>query len=137
MTSERRIKDNMMIGEMVLAICNGHPESINVCYLLLTNGRVIDPDDVGGGLSSVMMFDELGIYGERIAMFYNDVCDNHIGKMIAMFRAHQRGYAGVNTQTLNHSIDNLGAGINLDVVISAVTTWLPNFNLEAATLKRA
>jgi hypothetical protein len=78
------------------------------------------------------MLDTLGIYEHRIWGLYKDVCDCHLGKMIAVLRANQLGQlAGVNAHALNHAIDNYGDGIDLNAVVEAVKSRLPNFNPEA------
>jgi hypothetical protein len=128
-----RIKLDMTVQEIIIKMCGGNPGALTVCMELLTKGRQVDPDALSGGLSSLLILDELGIYEERIYMLWNDVCGRHIGKTIAVLRAYQLNQlTGVDTKTLNHAIDNRGAGINLDTVVEAVKNHLPRFNPEAA-----
>ncbi len=126
--AKERIKLEMTIQELIFAMSGGNPGAITVCLGLLENGEKIDPDAFPGGLSSILALDTLGIYDSRIWMLYKDVCGEHLGKMIAVLRAHQLGQlAGVTVDVLNHAIDNRGDGIDIDEVVTAVTNRLTNF----------
>lgn len=130
--ANERIRLEMSVLDVPKAMGGGNPGALTVCMQLLRNGERVDPDAFGGGLSSILMLDTLKIYESRIWMLYKDVCGQHLGKMIAVLRAHQLGkLAGVDTKTLNHAIDHYGDGIDLDAVVKAVQSRLPNFNLEA------
>lgn len=131
MASER-IKLDMSIEDVIMAMGGGNPGALTACMELLSRGEEMDPDAFCGGLNNLLMLDMLGIYEERIYMLWNDVCKRDVGSMIAVLRAHQLDQlAGVDTETLNHAIDNRGAGIDLDAVVEAVKSRLPNFNPEA------
>lgn len=133
--ANERIKLEMTVQDMLLAMSGGNPGALTVCMELLKNGEKIDPDEFfKGGFASILDLDTLGIYEHRIWKLYKDVCGGHLGKMVAVLRANQLGQlAGVNAQALNHAIDNSGAGIDLDAVVEAVKSRLPNFNHEAVT----
>lgn len=131
MASER-IKLDMSIEDVIVAMSGGNAGSLTACMELLSWGEEMDPDSFCGGLNNLLMLDMLGIYEERIYMLWNDVCERDVGKTIAVLRAHQLGQiAGVDTETLNHAIDNRGAGIDLEAIMEAVKSRLPNFNPEA------
>lgn len=130
---KERIKLSMQFLDAILTMGGGNPGAIEVCTELVTKGPSVDPDALPGGLFNLMMLDNLGIYEKRIYKLWSDVCGRNIGKMIAVLRAYQLGHcAGVNLNTLNHAIDNHGAGIDLDAVVDAVKKRLPKFNPEAA-----
>ena len=130
--ANERIKLDMTVQDMLFAMGGGNPGALTVCIQLLKDGEKIDPDAFIGGFASILDLDTLGIYEHRIWGLYKDVCGCHLGKMIAVLRANQLGQlAGVNAQALNHAIDNRGAGIDLDAVVEAVKSRLPNFNPEA------
>ncbi|MFA5942192.1 MAG: hypothetical protein WC798_00755 [Candidatus Paceibacterota bacterium] len=130
--ANERIRLEMTVQEMLMAMGGGNPGALTVCMELLKKGEKIDPDAFNGGFASLLDLDTLGIYEHRIWGLYKDVCGCHVGKTIAVLRAHQLGQlAGVDTKTLNHAIDNRGAGIDLDAVVEAVKSRLPNFNPEA------
>lgn len=127
-----RIELNMSGRDIVWAMSHGNPGAMAACSELLDKGDQVDPNSFSGGLSSLLILDTLGIYEERIFKLWDGVCGKHIGKMIAVLRAYQLGQlAGVDMETLNHAIDNRGAGIDLDAVVKAVQEQLPWFNLEA------
>lgn len=127
-----RIKLEMSVRDIIIAMCGGNPGAITACAELLQKSEKIDPDDaLGSGFSSFLALDALGIYNERIYMLWSDVCKRDVAKTIAVLRAYQLGQlAGVDAKTLNHAIDNRGAGIDLDAVMKAVKGRLPDFNLE-------
>ena len=127
--ANERINLDMSVRDMIKAMSGDSAGASMVCWIILLKGGKVDPDSTGG-LSILIMLDALHIYEERIYMLWRDVCGQHIGKTIAVLRAHQLGLAGVNTKTLNHAIDNRGADIDLDAVMKAVKNHLPNFNPE-------
>jgi hypothetical protein len=126
-----RLKLGMTVQDMVRVMSGGHRGATIVCMRLLQHGERVDPDTFHGGVASILDLDTLGIYEARIWTFYKDVCDRHLGRMIAVLRAHALGQlAGVSAQTLNHAVDNRGQRLDLDAVIGAVKSRLPNFQLD-------
>lgn len=133
--ANERIRADMSVQDIVMAMSGGNLSAIITCMELLSTNKKVDPDAFDSGLFSILMLDTLGIYEERIYMLWNDVCKRDVSKMIAVIRAHQLGQlAGVDSMTLNHAIDNRGAGIDLDAVVEAVKSRLPNFNPEAVAV---
>lgn len=127
--ANERIKLDMTLEEMLYAMSGGNTGALNVCVQLLRNGAKIDPDAADGGFDTICYLDLLGIYEDRIWNLYKYVCGGHLDKMMALLRASQLGgLAGVNTQMLNHAIDNHDQKIDLDAVMETVKKRLPNFN---------
>ena len=132
MANERIRLNKMSYLDVIMAMGGGNPGALTACKELLLKGEKVDPDAFFGGLNSLLMLDTLGIYEERIYMLWSDVCKRDVGKTIAVLRAYQLGHlTGVDKKALNHAIDNRGAGIDLDAVVEAVKSHLPNFNPEA------
>jgi hypothetical protein len=130
--ANERINLSMSLKDVVLAMGGGNPGALTACMQLVRYGEVVDPDAFGGGLSSLLLMDTLGIYEERIYMLWNDVCNRDIGKMVAVLRANQLGQlAGVDKKAITHAIDNRGDGIDIDAVVEAVKNRLPRFAPEA------
>jgi hypothetical protein len=130
--ANERINLSMSLKDVVLAMGGGNPGALTACMQLVRYGEVVDPDAFGGGLSSLLLLDTLGIYEERIYMLWNDVCNRDIGKMVAVLRANQLGQlAGVDKKAITHAIDNRGDGIDIDAVVEAVKNRLPRFAPEA------
>jgi len=127
--ANERIRLGMSVSDVIRMMGGKNPGALTVCMELLSKGEKVDPDAFGGGFRSLLMLDTLGIYEERIYMLWSDVCKCDVGKMIAVLRAYQLGQ--LTGKVLNHAIDNRGAGIDLDAVVEAVKSRLPNFNPEA------
>ena len=124
-----RIKAEMNMQDMFLALCEGNPGALRVCMELFKGAEQIDPGSFHAGFASLLMLDTLKIYGPRIWMLYKDVCGENLVKMVALLRAYQLGQlAGVTENALNHAIDNRGAGLNIDLALKAVKEKMPNFN---------
>lgn len=118
--------------EILCAMSGGYPGALKICMELLENGGKVDPDNVlGGGVAALHTLDAVGIYEDRICALY-ECCGNHLGKMIAVLRAYQLGrLAGVNAEILHYAISNNKKLPNLDLVVQAVKSRLPNFNPDA------
>lgn len=119
----------MTTKQIVVALGGGNPGGLRVCMDLLINTPQIDPENLFGGLGTLLNMDTQEIYEHRIWMLYKDVCGQHIGKMIAVIRACQLGI--INQQTLNEAIDNRGLGLDVDDIVAKVKTQLKNFNVDA------
>ncbi len=127
-----RLTLEMSALEMINALWNGNPGAAAACTDLVMFGPTIDPDSVLGGLAPLFHCDQLGIYGERLYMLWNDVCERSAVDMLALFRAYQLGaLAGVTEAALNHAIDNRGEGIDVKAALAAVMAQLPQFNRAA------
>ena len=120
-----------MTGLEVLMAMSGTPETgynpgaLRVCKDLLQLGDDIDPDNAFGGLGALLNLDSLGIYAERVWMFYKDVCREDYATMLAVARAAQLGI--LDAHKLDHAIDNRGAGIDVPAILAAVKERLPAF----------
>ena len=130
--AKERISLEMSVRDIIIVMGGENPGALTACMTLMRHGAKVDPDNFLGGLGFLLLLDSLNIWEERIYMLWDNVCGRHTGKMIATLRAYQLGQlAGVSEQALNHAIDNRGDGINLDDVVIAVKSKLPNFNPEA------
>lgn len=121
-----RIKLEMSIQHVVIAMSEGNPGALSACMELMQKGTEIDPESFAGGLGSIRHLDTLEIYGPRIYMLWSDVCGRDVAKMIGVLRAYQLGQ--LSTAKMNHAIDNRGDGIDLDAIMTAVMDRLPKFN---------
>jgi hypothetical protein len=97
-----RINSEMRVKDAIVEIVDGNPGALTACVDILNNGDS----------NYLLYLDELGIYGARIYMLWSDVCDRDALKTIAVLCAHQLEIAGLDTQTLNHAIENHGEGID-------------------------
>lgn len=97
-----RISIEMTVTDAIIEICDGNPGAVKACLNILDNGES----------SCLLYLDELGIYGDRIYKLWSSCCDSDPLKTIALLCAHQNEIAGIDTQTLNHAIDNRGEGID-------------------------
>ena len=124
-----RIKNlNMSPVDIIVTLCDGNPGAITACLEILKHTEEVDPYNVGGGIMSLLWLDTFKLYGPRIYMLWNDVCNRDVGAMLAVMRAYQLGQLeGVTMEVINHAIENRGAGIDVDKVIAAVQVKLPKF----------
>ena len=97
-----RINSDMQVKDAIVEIVDGNPGALTACVDILNHGDS----------NYLLYLDELGIYGGRIYMLWSDVCGRDALKTIAVLCAHQIEIAGLDTQTLNHAIDNRGEGID-------------------------
>jgi hypothetical protein len=128
--AEERLKLGMSVLDAFYAMTEGNPGALMVCVNIEKHASAIDPDNAFGWLGVIMHLDTSGIYGPRIWMLYKNVCDEHLGKMIALLRANQLGL--LSTEDLNHAIDDYGDSIDAEALVAAVQERLPNFCLEPA-----
>jgi hypothetical protein len=120
------LKDTMI--DVITKMSGGNPGALTVCMKILERGAQIDPDDAMGGLGALLSLDTCGIYESRIWMFYKDVCGEDLAKMLAIERSCQLGF--ISRNTLNHAIDNRGAGIDVDGLVRQVKDRLPAFTID-------
>jgi len=121
-----RINDlSMTTQDVVLTLVEGNPGALRVCLEILADNTT-DLDNSLGGFGVLLSLDTLHIYGSRIWMLYKDVCKQNISNVLAVLRGWQLGH--LTRDVLNHAIDNMGDGIDLNAVMTEVQKELPNFN---------
>ena len=126
---KERITIDMTIMDGIVAMVEGNPGAINACINLMETAEKIDPDAALGQIYPLFSLDSLGIYGSRIYMLWSDVCDRQPQKVLAILRAYQLGQlCGTTEAAIHYAIDNRGAGLDLDAIMTAVQTKLPKFN---------
>jgi hypothetical protein len=125
-----RINDlNMTTFDGIMKMSNGNPGAVRVCAELIKQGDVIDPRSMGG-LGAILMMDSLDIYEDKIWLLYSDVCHQNLSKLVAILRAYQLGQLeGCTEHAIHHAINNNGEGLDIDKIVTAVTTRLPDFRI--------
>ena len=120
------LEDTMQTALMKLS--EGNPGALTALMDVLNNAAQIDPDSVGGGGMVILQLDDLGIYGPRIWMLYEDVCGHSVRRMMGVLRAVQLGIIGA--EVLQKAIDNRGDGLDMVATLEAVKAQLPAFQVE-------
>lgn len=77
--------------DVLIKMSDGNPGAITAMMVMLKEAGEIDPDNILGGLGSVMLLDTWEIYGSSIYVLYNDKCDRDLRKMLVLMRATQLG----------------------------------------------
>lgn len=112
--------------EMAIDLSGGNPGALNVLMQSLGRHEEIDPDDFAGRLGLFLHLDSMGIYDERIWMFFKDLCGEDLSKMAAVARAWQLGI--ISLDLVNQGIDKPWA---FDwTILDQVLERLPNFRLD-------
>lgn len=112
---------------MLMKLAEGNPGALTVLMKILRDGNIIDPQawSGNGGLAAILSLDEYEIYGGRIWCLHKDVCAEDSLKFVAVLRAVQLGI--ITREQLSHAVDNRGAGLDMDAVVTAVQTELKPF----------
>jgi len=106
----------------VIKLSEGNPGAMTACVNLLKETPKHDPQNILGGIGTLLNLDSSNVYGSRIWCLYKDVCGESTEKTIKLLRAKQMGI--VDTEKFNHAIDHRGQGIDLDSVIKEVNKRL-------------
>ncbi len=117
------LTDSVM--DMMLKLSDGNPGAVRVLMEMMEQSEAIDPDSIMQGPLSVLSLDTHSIYGERIWMFYKDVCGESILNLLGVMRAVQLGIS--TDAAMDHAIDNRGAGIDVLGLLGEVQKRLPAF----------
>jgi hypothetical protein len=127
-----RIKGNDSIKDVVVKMSEGNPGALDVIMQMLERGAVIDPDDFMGGLGGVLFLDTLGIYGWKIYVLYNDLCERDLPRMLAVLRSVQLGF--FDGETLKRAVsvqDRSGKSfVPVEDLCQQVKQRLPNFKFN-------
>lgn len=112
--------------EMAMALSGGNPGALSVLMQSIDRHDTIDPDDWAGRVGLMIHLDSMGVYEERIWMFYKDLCSENLSKMAAVARAWQLGI--ISLETLYEGIDKPWS---FDwSILDNVMERLPNFCLD-------
>lgn len=116
----------------IIKMVEGNMGAMNVCMLLIKEGGKIDTQTIMGGFSFILDLDREGIYGTDIYVFWNDICNRELPKMIAVLRAVQLGF--FNGRVLAdacHRQDYSGRDlVPVNDLYNKVIERLPNFDLS-------
>lgn len=86
-----RINLNDTTVSALVKMADGNPSAISAMMAILEKHQSIDPQAALGGIGTIMMLDEYGIYGSSIYVLYSDKCDRDVRKMLMLMRAVQLG----------------------------------------------
>lgn len=87
-----RIELTDQIIDIVSKMSDGNPGAITAMMEVLSKGKTIDPQGMGGGLGTILMLDTLEIYGTEIYILWNDKCDRDAREFMMLIRANQLGF---------------------------------------------
>lgn len=123
-----KITLNDSIQDMMIKMSDGNPGAVGALMSLLTDSTT-DPDSALGGIGKIMSLDEYGIYGTDVYVFFNDICERDVKKMIGVMRAVQLGL--LERETLKDACsrqDRSGCEIvPVSELLDKVRKELPNF----------
>lgn len=77
--------------DIIIKMSEGNPGAMTAIMDIFQNGTKIDPDDLFG-MGSILMLDTFGIYGSNIYILWNDVCKKNTRDLILLTRACQLGF---------------------------------------------
>ena len=80
------------VMDVVVKMSKGNPGAAVTLAEILTMAPIIDPENMLGGLGTILFFDSCGIYGTDIYVLWNDQCDRNTRELIMLMRAVQFGY---------------------------------------------
>ena len=127
-----RIKLSDSMESAIIKMVEGNIGAMNVCMLLIKEGGNIDTQTIMGGFSFILDLDREGIYGTDIYVFWNDICNCELPKMVAVLRAVQLGF--FNGRVLAdacHRQDYSGRDlVPVNDLYNKVIERLPNFDLS-------
>jgi len=116
------------IESMIIKMADGNPGAARALMELLTDSTT-DPDSALGGVGKILSLDDYGIYGTDVYVFYNDICERDVKKMIGVMRAVQLGL--FEAETLRDACsrqDRSGKDlVPIDELLDKVRKQLPNF----------
>jgi len=127
---ERITLSDSVVGAITKMV-EGNMGAMNVCMLLIKEGERIDPQNLMGGFGFILDLDREGIYGTDIYVFWNDICNRDISKMIAVLRAVQLGlFSGEVLANACHRQDYSGRNmVPVEELYQKVIERLPEFDL--------
>jgi hypothetical protein len=129
------IKGNDSIKDVVIKMSGGNPGAINALFEIINHCPQIDPDNLMGGIGTILLLDTYNIYASNIYVLWSDICERDIVKMIGVLRACQMGLfpSSILKDACNRQDFSGKNMIPLDELLGKVKEALPNFNLEHVT----
>lgn len=91
MNMNPRIDFNDTTVSALIKMADGNPGAISAMMAILEKHQSIHPQAALGGIGTIMMLDEYGIYGSSIYVLYSDKCDRDVRKMVMLIRSVQLG----------------------------------------------
>ena len=88
--SRLNLEDTVL--DMVTKMSDGNIGAVGAMSLIINSISEIDPQVAGGGMTTLMILDDWGIYSTSIYILFNDKCDGDTRKFLMLMRAVQLGF---------------------------------------------
>jgi len=124
------------LTDFIIKLAAGNPGALTALVQVCDHEEIekIDPDNsILGSLAYLLNLDSYGIYQEKIWMLYNDVCEENMLYFVGMLRALQLGL--IDPNKVYYAIENRGACLDIEQVLSDVQKRLPRFGLSIESEK--
>lgn len=127
-----RITLSDSIVSAITKMVEGNMGAMNVCMSLIKDSEKVYPQNIMGGFSYILDLDREGIYGTDIYVFWNDICNRELPKMISVLKAIQLGFfSGKVLADACHRQDYSGRSmVPVDELYKKVIERLPEFDLS-------
>jgi hypothetical protein len=126
------LTDNLQ--DVVIKLSEGNPGALNVCMCIMQDDNKIDPQNMLGGLGTLLSLDTHSIYGSHIWLFYKDVCGENLTNILGVLRGVQLGI--LPESQLKTAIEMAEKGnqhtLNVAEVLKKVKEELTEFDKEAS-----
>lgn len=126
----QRVNLDMATEEAVCAIAGSNMGALSVCSSMVDRVEHIDPSALFGGMSYLMMLDNLGLYEEDVFILFKYVCGQDMPKMLAVLNATEHeSLTGVTRDQVTEAIQKEGEGVDLDpdAVLARMQEIIPGF----------
>lgn len=125
-----KIQENDDLMDAAVKLSDYNPGAADAIVHLISRNRKIDPDNVSGSMSYLIILDSLGIYGTDIYVLYNDICMRDTSKMMAVLKATHLELFNKDTLVLACSKQDRSGKelVPVEYLYTKVKTLIPDFD---------
>ena len=118
--------------DILIKMSKGVPGAAIVLATLLKCNSIVDPDSGIGEFGTILMLDDMEVYGSDIWLLYKDICGENIVNLVGVVRAMQLGFISKEQIKAAIASRRTAAPIDLPVgeLLKQVKARLAAFNLE-------
>lgn len=129
--TNKRINPGMSLDDAIKALACNNKDTHQLVFHIVLSANKNDTKSTVEHVDILHCFDDIGMYGKDILIFYNEICRRNFSLLITLVKAYQYcGRNNINRNILGSYLREFGVdGINVDDIISDIKKYLPNLRI--------
>jgi hypothetical protein len=112
----------------MMEMSDGNPGAATALATMAGSYERFDPMSAFKGWTALLWLDDKELYGSNIWVFYKDLCNEDMNKVVIIIRANQLGL--MSTHEVNKHIKERGANVAWQAFADEIKSQIGEFNVQ-------